>query len=54
VGVRMRQKVSQGEQIGEAGSSGGVPEPQLHFEVRYRPNPDEKYRPVDPALVMPK
>ncbi|WP_293905645.1 LysM peptidoglycan-binding domain-containing protein [Phenylobacterium sp.] len=54
VGVRMRQKVTQGEQIGEAGSSGGVSEPQLHFEVRYRPSPDEKYRAVDPALVMPK
>ena len=54
VNVRMQQKVSQGEQIGEAGSSGGVPEPQLHFEVRYAPTPQERARPVDPALVLPR
>src|SRR4029077_4235684 len=52
VGVKMRQKVAQGEQVGEAGSSGGVSEPQLHFEVRYRANPTEKYSAVDPSLVL--
>ncbi|HEX7947000.1 MAG TPA: M23 family metallopeptidase, partial [Phenylobacterium sp.] len=52
--VRMREKVNQGQEIGQAGSTGGVTEPQLHFEVRYRSNPQEKYRAVDPALVLPK
>lgn len=54
VEVRMQQKVQQGQQIGQAGSSGGVSEPQLHFEVRYAPSPQERARPVDPALVLPK
>jgi murein DD-endopeptidase MepM/ murein hydrolase activator NlpD len=54
VDVRMQQKVSQGQQIGEAGSSGGVGEPQLHFEVRHAPTPQERARPVDPALVLPR
>lgn len=54
VDVKMQQKVSQGQQIGLAGSTGGVPEPQLHFEVRYAPNPLERARPVDPKLVLPK
>ena len=54
VEVRMQQKVTQGQQIGEAGATGGVSEPQLHFEVRYAPNPQERARPIDPALVLPK
>ncbi|THD59423.1 LysM peptidoglycan-binding domain-containing protein [Phenylobacterium sp.] len=54
VDVKMRQKVTQGQQIGQAGNSGGVPEPQLHFEVRYAPNPLERAVPVDPKLVLPK
>ena len=54
VDVRMQQKVTQGQQIGQAGSTGGVTEPQLHFEVRYAPTPQERARPVDPAPVLPK
>ncbi|MBL8772144.1 MAG: LysM peptidoglycan-binding domain-containing protein [Phenylobacterium sp.] len=54
VDVRMQQKVTQGQQIGQAGSSGGVSEPQLHFEVRYAPTPQERARPVDPNLVLPR
>ncbi|MBU1376628.1 MAG: LysM peptidoglycan-binding domain-containing protein [Alphaproteobacteria bacterium] len=54
VEVRMQQRVEQGQQIGQAGSSGGVSEPQLHFEIRYAPSPQERARPVDPALVLPK
>lgn len=54
VDVRMQQKVTQGQQIGQAGTSGGVSEPQLHFEVRYAPTPQERARPVDPALVLPR
>lgn len=54
VDVRMQQKVTQGQAIGEAGSSGGVSEPQLHFEVRYAPTPQERARPIDPSLVLPR
>jgi len=52
--VRMQQKVTQGQEIGQAGTTGGAPEPQVHFEVRYAPNPLERARPVDPKLVLPK
>lgn len=51
--VKMQQKVSQGQEIGQAGSTGGVSAPQLHFEVRYAPSPMERARPVDPKLVLP-
>lgn len=54
VEVRMQQKVAQGQQIGQAGSTGGVSEPQLHFEVRYAPSPEERARPIDPNLVLPR
>ncbi|HEX7761116.1 MAG TPA: M23 family metallopeptidase, partial [Caulobacteraceae bacterium] len=52
--VQMRQSVTQGQEIGQVGLSGGVTEPQLHFEVRYAPNPADKAKPVDPALVLPR
>ena len=48
IDVKNRQTVTQGEQIGEVGATGGVSEPQLHFEVRY------DVHPVDPKLVLPK
>lgn len=54
VDVKMQQKVVQGQQIGQAGSTGGVSESQLHFEVRYAPTPQDRARPVDPKLVLPK
>lgn len=54
VDVKMQQKVVQGQQIGQAGSTGGVTEPQLHFEVRYAPTPQDRARPIDPKLVLPK
>ncbi|WP_304217687.1 LysM peptidoglycan-binding domain-containing protein [Phenylobacterium aquaticum] len=54
VDVKMQQKVVQGQQIGQAGSSGGVSEPQLHFEVRYAPSANERAKPVDPQLVLAK
>ncbi len=52
--VQMRQTVMQGQEIGEVGMSGGVAEPQLHFEVRYAAAPTDKARPVDPMLVLPE
>jgi murein DD-endopeptidase MepM/ murein hydrolase activator NlpD len=51
--VQMRQQVGQGQEIGEVGTSGGVSEPQLHFEVRYKGSAGEKARPIDPLLVLP-
>jgi len=54
IDVKMQQKITQGQQIGQAGTTGGVGEPQLHFEVRYAANPAERAGPVDPKLVLPK
>jgi murein DD-endopeptidase MepM/ murein hydrolase activator NlpD len=51
--VQMRQNVTQGEEIGQVGTSGGVSAPQLHFEVRYKASAGETARPVDPLLVLP-
>lgn len=53
VDVKMQQKVGQGQQIGLAGSTGGVAEPQLHFEIRYGAA-GERARPIDPSLVLPR
>ncbi len=52
--VKMRQQVSKGDQLGTVGSTGGVNEPQLHFEMRFAPTPNDKARPVDPGLLLPK
>jgi murein DD-endopeptidase MepM/ murein hydrolase activator NlpD len=54
VGVKMQQKVSQGQEIGQTGSTGGVTEPQLHLEIRYRPPGEDRARPIDPRLVLPR
>jgi len=52
--VKMQQKVTQGQQIGTVGQTGGASETQLHFEVRYAPSPADRARPIDPLLVLPK
>jgi murein DD-endopeptidase MepM/ murein hydrolase activator NlpD len=54
VDVKMRDTVTQDQEIGQVGQTGGVTEPQLHFEVRYAATPIEKARPVDPLLVLPE
>jgi murein DD-endopeptidase MepM/ murein hydrolase activator NlpD len=54
IGVQMRQTVMQGQTLGAVGSTGGVAEPELHFEIRYAATPSEKAKPVDPLLVLPK
>lgn len=51
--VKIRDHVTQGMEIGQVGSTGGVDQPQLHFEVRYAASPLERARPIDPALVLP-
>ena len=53
VNVQMRQQVAQGQTVGSVGMTGGLTEPELHFEVRYAPTPADKARPVDPSLVLP-
>jgi murein DD-endopeptidase MepM/ murein hydrolase activator NlpD len=52
--VKMRQTVIQGQEIGMVGQTGGVTQPQLHFEVRYAPSTRDKARPIDPMLVLPQ
>lgn len=52
--VRMQQQVVAGQQIGTVGMTGGVPVPQLHFEIRYSPSPKYKAKAVDPGLVLPR
>ena len=52
--VKMRQTVTQGQEIGQVGQTGGVTQPQLHFEVRYSPTVKDKVRPIDPSLVLPQ
>jgi murein DD-endopeptidase MepM/ murein hydrolase activator NlpD len=54
VNVHMRDNVYQGQPVGTVGMSGGVSQPQLHFELRYAPNPSEKAKPLDPLLILPK
>ena len=50
--VKIREHVSQGSEIGQVGETGGVAQPQLHFEIRYAPSPRDKARPIDPNLVL--
>ena len=52
--VKIRDHVVQGAEIGAVGSSGGVDQPQLHFEVRYAPSAKDKPRTIDPMLVLPQ
>lgn len=52
--VRMQQQVVAGQEIGAVGMTGGVPTPQLHFEIRYSPSPKYKAKAVDPGLVLPR
>ena len=51
--VKMRDQVAQNQEVGQSGQTGQVDRPQLHFEVRYAPNPKDKARPVDPTLLLP-
>ena len=54
IDVKMQDKITQGQQIGQAGATGEVGEPQLHFEVRFAPTPQDRARPIDPMLVLPQ
>ena len=49
VSVQMRQTVTQGQELGQVGQTGGVTEPQLHFEIRYAPTPGRQGQAGGPA-----
>ncbi len=51
--VKIKDHVTQGQEIGQSGQTGGVDQPQLHFEIRYATSPRDKARPIDPGLVLP-
>jgi murein DD-endopeptidase MepM/ murein hydrolase activator NlpD len=50
--VKIRDHVSQGDEVGLAGQSGSAAQPEVYFEIRYAPTPRDKARPVDPALLL--
>lgn len=54
VAVHMRDNVYQGQDIGAVGVTGGVSQPQLHFEIRYAATTADKAKPIDPLLVLPQ
>ncbi len=54
ISVQMRQMVMQGQELGQVGTTGGVSEPQIHFEIRYAASPADKAKPLDPLLLLPK
>jgi len=53
ISVKNRDRVTQGQPIGTVGASGGVPKPQLHFELRYSANGRHRAAPVDPGPILP-
>jgi murein DD-endopeptidase MepM/ murein hydrolase activator NlpD len=52
--VKIKDRLAQGDPIGEVGQTGGVAAPELYFEIRYRAHPGEKPNPIDPSLVLPR
>jgi murein DD-endopeptidase MepM/ murein hydrolase activator NlpD len=54
IGVRMKDRVSQNQQLGLSGRTGNVVAPQLYFEVRHAPTPADRARPVDPLPLLPQ
>ncbi len=50
--VKIRDHVTQGEEVGLAGQSGTAVQPEVYFEIRYAPTPRDKAKPVDPALLL--
>jgi len=50
--VRIKDHVTQGQEVGQAGRSGSAVQSEVYFEIRYAPTPRDKARPVDPALLL--
>jgi murein DD-endopeptidase MepM/ murein hydrolase activator NlpD len=51
IGVKVGQRVEQGQEIGTVGNSGWSTSPHLHYEIRRRVA-DEPYRPIDPRIYI--
>ena len=51
--VKNNAAVAQGQEVGVAGLSGAVDKSQVHFEIRYAPNPHDKAKPYDPTTLLP-
>lgn len=51
--VKMRKTVTQGQKIGEACMTGGVCQPQPHFEAHYNPTTKDKAKPIGPMRALP-
>ena len=50
--VKIKDHVSQGDEIGQVGQTGGAVQPEVYFEIRYAPTPRDKAKPVDPQLLL--
>jgi murein DD-endopeptidase MepM/ murein hydrolase activator NlpD len=50
--VKIKDHVNQGDEIGQAGETGGAAQPEVYFEIRYAPTPHDKAKPVDPSLLL--
>jgi murein DD-endopeptidase MepM/ murein hydrolase activator NlpD len=50
--VKIKDHVSQGDEVGLVGQSGAANQPEVYFEIRYAPTPRDKARPVDPTLLL--
>jgi len=50
--VRIKDHVTQGQEVGQAGRSGNAAQSEVYFEIRYAPTPRDKAKPVDPALLL--
>jgi len=51
--VKNDERVVKGQVIACVGQGANINQPQLHFELRYRPTPTDKHRPVNPLLILP-
>jgi len=51
--VKNDERVVKGQVIACIGQGANINQPQLHFELRYRPTPTDKHRPVNPLLILP-
>ena len=51
--VKNDERVVKGQIIACVGQGANINQPQLHFELRYRPTPTDKHRPVNPLLILP-
>ena len=51
--VKNDERVVKGQVIACVGQGANINQPQLHFELRFRPTPTDKHRPVNPLLILP-